>query len=288
MHRSKVVLAVALLALPALQGCNKVQARAELKKGNAHYQQEEYRQALVQFQKGLEMDPDATFAWRSVGLTALALYRPGETNPENQRYGELAIEAFENYLRDYPDNEKVREYLLSIYVQAKRFDDALQYLNQNADPNDPEVVRTKVNILTQAQRYDDALRVAQQAPRAEQPQLLYTIGVATWDQAYRNPDLNYEQRNAVVDVGLDALKRALDVQRDYFEAMAYYNLLFREKAKLETDGARRLEYIAQADQWMNRAIELRNQQQEAEKKAAKKKAQEAAAAAEESGRGSEQ
>ncbi len=285
MHRSKVVLAVALLALPALQGCNKVQARAELKKGNAHYQQEEYRQALAQYQKGLELDPDATFAWRSLGLTALALYRPGDASAENQRYGELAIEAFENYLKDYPENEKVREYLLTTYVQAKRFDAALEYLNQNADANDPEVVRAKVNILTQAQRYDDALEVARQAAPAGQPQMLYTIGVATWDQAYRNPDLNYEQRNAVVDVGLAALKRAIELQRDYFEAMAYYNLLFREKAKLEMDGTRRLEYLEQADLWMNRAIELRNRQQEAEKKAAKKKAQEAAAAAEEGGRG---
>jgi tetratricopeptide (TPR) repeat protein len=288
MHRSKVVLAVALLALPLLAGCNKLQARAAFKEGNALYQQEQYRQALRQFQKGLELDPDATFAWRSVGLTALALFRPGDESPENQRYAELAIEAFENYLEDYPDNAKVREYLLTIYVQGKRFDDALAYLDRNGDPTDPAVARAKVNILTQAQRYEEAWRVAQRAAATEQPQMLYTIGVATWDQAYRNPALNFEQRNKVVDVGLAALKRALAIKPDYFEAMAYYNLLFREKAKLETDGARRLEYLAQADHWMKKAIELRNKQQEAEKKAAKKAAEEAAAAEEGGGSGAMQ
>ncbi len=277
MHRSKVVLAVALLVLPALAGCNKLQARAKLKEGNALYQQEQYRQALAQFQEGLELDPDATFAWRSVGLTALALYRPGETTPENQRYADLATEAFEKYLQDYPDNEKVREYLLTIYVQSKRFDDALAYLDENGDPNDPAVARAKVNILTQAQRYDEAGQIAQRTTGPEQPQMLYTIGVATWDQAYRNPALSYEQRNKVVDIGLAALKRALEIKPDYFEAMAYYNLLFREKAKLEMDGAKRLEYLAEADKWMKKAIDLRNRQQEAEKKAAKKAAEEAAA-----------
>jgi tetratricopeptide (TPR) repeat protein len=275
MHRSKVVLAVALLALPWLAGCNKLQARVKLKEGNSLYQQEQYRQALAQFQEGLELDPEATFAWRSVGLTALALYRPGDESPQNRRYAETAIEAFEKYLQDYPQNEKVREYLLTTYIQAKRFDDALAYLDRNADPGDPAVARAKVNILTQAQRYDQAWNVAQRTAGPEQPQMLYSIGVATWDQAYRNPDLNYEQRNHVVDVGLAALKRALEIQPEYFEAMAYYNLLFREKAKLELDGAKRLEYLEQADYWMKKAIDLRNKQQEAEKKA--KKAAEAAA-----------
>lgn len=283
MHRSKVVVTLALLTLPWLAGCNKVQARAKLKEGNAAYRQEQYRQALRHFQDGLELDPGATFAWRSVGLTALALYRPGEPSAENQGYANTAIEAFEKYLADYPDKEKEREYLLSIYVQAKRYDDALAYLERDADPSDPDVARAKVNILTQAGRYDQALQAALRVPGPQQPQALYTIGVATWDQAYRNPDLNYEQRNKVVDIGLVALKRAVETQTDYFEAMAYYNLLFREKAKLEMDGARRLEYLEQADQWMRKAIELRNRQVEAEKRAAKKAAQEAAAAAEAGG-----
>jgi tetratricopeptide (TPR) repeat protein len=276
MHRPKAVLAVALLVLPLVGGCNKVQARVELKQGNALYQQEQYREALKQFQKGLELDPDATFAWRSVGLTALALYRPGEETPQNKQYADLAIEAFEKYLEDYPDNEKVREYLLTILVQAKRYDEALKYLREHGDPNDPDVMRAEVNILTQAGRYDEAFRIAQRATGSNAPEMLYTIGVATWDQAYRNPNLSYEQRGKVVDTGLAALKQALQLKPEYFEGMAYYNLLFREKAKLELDGAKRLEYLAEADKWMKKAIDLRNKQLEAEKKAAKKAAQEAA------------
>ncbi|HEX5758605.1 MAG TPA: tetratricopeptide repeat protein [Thermoanaerobaculia bacterium] len=269
MHRTKVVFAVAILATPWLAGCHKVKARVELKNGNALYQQEEYRQALKQFQRGLELDPGATFAWRSVGLTALALYRPGDPGAENAKLGETAIEAFKKYLEDYPEDGKVREYLLTTLVQAKRYDEALSYLREHGDPNDPDTIRAQVNILIQANRYEDAWRLAQRISGEHAPEVLYSIGVATWDQAYRNPALNYEQRGRMVDTGLQALERALREKPDYFEAMAYYNLLFREKAKLEMDGAKRLEYIALADEWMNKALALRKKQQEAEKKAAK-------------------
>ncbi|HEX9668555.1 MAG TPA: tetratricopeptide repeat protein [Thermoanaerobaculia bacterium] len=276
MHRTKVVFAVALLAAPLLAGCNKVQARVELKQGNAFYQQEEYRQALQKFQKGLELDPGATFAWRSVGLTALALFRPGDPSPENMQYAETAIEGFKKYLEEYPDNEKVREYLLTTLVQTKRFDEALGYLRERGDPNDPDIIRAQVNILIQAGRYDEAWQLAQRMTGPNQAEVLYSVGVSTWDQAYRNPNLNYEQRGKMVDTGLEALRRALEVRPDYFEAMAYYNLMFREKAKLEMDGTKRLEYLARADDWMKKALDLRKKQQEAEKKAAKKAAEEEA------------
>ncbi|HEY0783971.1 MAG TPA: hypothetical protein VGE98_16050, partial [Thermoanaerobaculia bacterium] len=122
MHRSLVVSVVLLLALPTLTGCNKIAARAELKKGNALYANESYSEALVEFQKGLELDPGATFAWKSLGFTALALYRPGDDSPKNVGYAKQATEAFEKYLEEFPDDQKVRDYLLATYINAKRYD----------------------------------------------------------------------------------------------------------------------------------------------------------------------
>src|SRR5215218_205064 len=99
MQRTLILPVAALLLLPAL-GCGKVKARADLKKGNSYYQQEQYSRAMDYYQRGLELDPDATFAWRSLGLSALALYRPGDESPQNVKYGNTAIEAFEKYLAE--------------------------------------------------------------------------------------------------------------------------------------------------------------------------------------------
>src|SRR5689334_17370867 len=124
MRRTLMTLALLLLAVPLLTGCRKIQARSELKQGNSLYQSESYRAALKQFQRGLELDPDATFAWRSVGLTALALYRPGDESQENRQFAETATDAFEKYLKDYPEDQKVQDYLMSTYVNAKMYDKA--------------------------------------------------------------------------------------------------------------------------------------------------------------------
>lgn len=280
MHRPFSVLLALLLAL-VLGGCNKVQARIELKQGNSLYQQESYIAALEQFQKGLELDPDATFAWRSVGLTALALYRPGDPSPKNQNYSKTAIEAFEKYLADYPEDEKVQDYLMTMYVNDKKFDEALAFLDQQArnseNPNDPKYNAARVRILLQSNRTDQAWQLAQTLPASQaKAETLYSIGVASWDKSYNDKALDPVTREQVVDRGLKATEQALKIKPDYFEAMVYYNLLYREKAKMQTDAAKRTEYLAQAEEWVKKATALRKKQQAEEK--AKKAAEEKKAA----------
>jgi tetratricopeptide (TPR) repeat protein len=266
MHRPNPYLVVLLLlTVPVLSGCGKVRARAELKKGNTFYQQESYAKALPLFQKGLELDPGATFAWRSVGLTALALYRPGEDNAKNKEYETIAIDAFENYLEDFPEDSKVREYLLTMYVNAKQYDKALGYLDEQiqADPvRKAEYEGMKMNILTQAGRLDQAAQLAQRAPRDQQPQLLYSVGVTAWDKLFRDPTLvDPAARNQLADLGLTSIKQALDIKPDYFEAMVYYNLLLRQKANLTSDPFERDRLITEATEWQTKASELRKKQQ---------------------------
>jgi len=261
MHKKLSILFVLLLALPALSGCEKLEARVELKKGNELYHNESYTEALQQFQKGLKLDPDATFAWRSVGLTALALYRPGDDSPKNVGYGKTATDAFEKYLQDYPNDKKVREYLLSTYVNSKRYNDALAYIDRRAQEAPEEagdVQKLKVNILVQAGKLEDAWKLIQQQPVSPaKAEALYTIGVSAWDKSYHDATIDHDTREHIVDMGLQALDQALKIKPEYFEAMVYNNLLYREKAKMETDANLRLDYTNKANDWQQKALALR-------------------------------
>jgi tetratricopeptide (TPR) repeat protein len=260
MQRTLILPVAALLMLSAM-GCGKVQARADLKKGNSYYQQEQYSKALEAYQRGLELDPDATFAWRSLGLSALALYRPGDDNPKNVSYATTAIDAFEKYLADYPDDEKVSDYLMSTYVNAKKYDDALAFIDRRIQEKPVEAAklqRAKVTIMTQAGRLDQAFQLANGLQGQEKAQTLYSIGVSAWDRVFHQGEtLDYEGRTKLVDMGLDAIKKALDIKPDYFEAMVYYGLLYRQKAALETDPAKRLEDEQIASDWQQKAIALK-------------------------------
>ncbi len=273
MRRAFSSFCLLVVVLVPLSGCQKMRARVELKKGNELYKEEVYREAMAQFQKGLELDPGATFAWRSVGLSAMAVYRPGAKSADNDKYAQIAIDAFKKYLDDYPRDDKVQEYLMTMLINSERYDDALTMMKSELakSPNKPGLGQGIVSTLAKAGRLDEAYDWALKQVGTPDPALFYSIGVACWDKAYYDPMLDVAARGKVVDTGLAATKRALDMKPDYFEAMAYYNLLFREKAKLELDPAKAQEWIAQAEAWTKKAIALR-EAQKAKDAAAPKKA----------------
>ncbi|HYU35234.1 MAG TPA: tetratricopeptide repeat protein [Thermoanaerobaculia bacterium] len=272
MHRpTTYLLALLLLTAPVLSGCNKVRARVELKKGNAFYQQESYAKALPQFQKGIELDPAATFAWRSVALSALALYRPGDASKQNREYERLAIEGFENYLKDYPDDAKAHEYLLTMYVNSKQYDKAMAYIDGQieAQPDKrAELEGMKVNILTQTGQLEQAAQLAQRVSPEKRAEMLYSVGVSAWDKVKNDPSLDNAAREKLVDLGLTTIKQALDIQPEYFEALVYYGLLYRQKADVTLDEAKKQEYLALATEWRDKAIALRKKSQAAQAKPA--------------------
>jgi tetratricopeptide (TPR) repeat protein len=288
--RSLVLPALAVLLLPAL-GCNKVRARVELKEGNNLYQGEQYKPALDKFQKGLALDPSATFAWRSVGLTALALYRPGDENPKNKEYGTTAISAFEKYLADFPDDEKVKDYLLTSYVNEKQYDRALQFVDQlgQKDPADPKINNYKITILMQAGRLAEAFEVAKKVQGDNRLEVLANLGQSAWSASYRdtkyslqaladatpeNRDRLLAEKAKLVDMGLEAEKIVMDTkpEPDNADAVVFYNLLLREKAKLELDGDKKLALLADADKYLAKATELKKQAKEKAARQAKEDA----------------
>jgi tetratricopeptide (TPR) repeat protein len=265
MHRpTTYLLALLLLTAPVLSGCNKIRARVELKKGNAFYQEESYAKALPTFQKGIELDPGATFAWRSVALSALALYRPGDAGKQNREYEQIAIEAFEKYLADYPDDARAHEYLLTMYVNGKQYDKAMAYIDQQIAQHPEkqgELEGMKVNILTQSGQLEQAAQLAQRAPAERRPEMLYSVGVSAWDKVRNDPELDNAGREKLVDLGLASMQKAVELKPDYFEAMVYYNLLYRQKADVTVDEVKKQEYIALANQWRDKAVELRKKTQ---------------------------
>jgi tetratricopeptide (TPR) repeat protein len=251
------------LLLPFVGGCSKVQARAKFKEGNAFYKEEKFRAALESFQKGMELDPTARQVWRSVGLSALAVYRPGEPGEENARMADTAIAAFEKYLQANPNDAKVREYLLTTLINANKVDQALAALREEErkNPSNPDTRQAIVSLLIKNERFDEAMAEARKPVGARpSPVALYTVGVAHWQRAYqanKNPFLmDMPSRERAIAQGLEALEQAYKLAPDDVGTLAYINLLYREKAVIEPDPVKAQEWVAIADEWRNKAMEL--------------------------------
>ena len=262
MHR---ITATSLLVTAALVlgGCQKFEAREHFHRANNYYKDEDYQAALHDYKQGLAKDPTAKQVWRSLGFAALALYRPGDDSAQNKGYADTAVDAFRSYLAAYPNDQKVREYLESILAGSGRNEEAIALLEEDAarHPGDMKYQVGVISAMAEAGQLDKALEKAD-STHTNDPQVSHAIGVTAWSKSYRNPPADVEQHRHLIDLGIRALEKALQLEGDKptVETLTYINLLWREKVKTEVDPFKQQDYIKTADDYRNRALELRRQQ----------------------------
>src|SRR5262249_43573042 len=93
---------------------------------------------------------------------------------------------------------------------------------------------------------------------SKNPEAFYVYGVVCYEKVHKNPPADDNEKLVIIEKGKEALQHAIDMKQDYFEAMAYLNLMWREQAVVDakTDPARGQADVAQADQIRNRAIAI--------------------------------
>ncbi len=234
------------LALLASTGCNKLRARDQLNKGVQAYKNARFEEAIERFKNAVQLDPSLLNARLYLATAYAQQYIPGADTPENNRMAEQAIDEFKKVLEKDPKNINSIKGIASLYFQMKTFDLAKEYHNKakQLEPNDPETY--------------------------------YSIGVIDWTQSYQprmeeraklglKPDeplkdkkvcaMLKEKNSGYVQDGIDNLKKALELRQDYDDAMAYMNLLYREKADLECDNPEeRQADLKTADEWVAKTM----------------------------------
>ena len=68
-----------------------------------------------------------------------------------------------------------------------------------------------------------------------------------------------------------ALEKANSLREDYFEAMLYVNLLYREYSKLENDPVKKDELLEKAKEWQTKALAARDRVKQKEREEAARK-----------------
>jgi len=232
------LLAIVTAALAAGAGCDKLRARDQLNKGVQAFKGGQFDVAVEDFKRSKALDPDLLNARLYLATAYANQYIPGAPSPENTRMGEQAITEFKEVLVKDPDNLPAIDGIGSILYNmggtpfdAKKFEDSKQYHEKHIQlkPSDPEPY--------------------------------YWIGVIDWSLAFRgNKDMRAEYNlkakkpvrdtdpmpaalaaqfsekyGKLIDEGITNLKNAMDRRTDYDDAMAYLNLLYRQKADTESN-----------------------------------------------------
>ena len=253
-----LLLGCALLAA----GCNKIKSKQEIKKGNEFFRAEQYQTALASYQEALRLDPKESKLHKSIGLAYMGMYQPGSKHAKDLEYAQKAIEHLKIYTEAFPEDRKAREFLVSMYLAIERYDDAIAFYQElvKENPKDVKAMQSLAQMYFKKGEVDNALvwlhkRLdAETSPEAK-AEVYYFIGVQAWDRSYNFPNIDPVERGRIVDEGIDALNKALQIKPDYFEALSYLNLLYREKAKV--DPTRAQEYTDTANRYLQQALELR-------------------------------
>jgi tetratricopeptide (TPR) repeat protein len=257
----------ALLILAAgLSGCNKLKARDLLNKGVAAFKAGQYDTAIEDFKQAKALDPGLINARLYLATAYASQYIPGAPSEQNIRLGTQAVNEFKEVLDVDPNNLSAIDGIGSIIFQMagtpydpKKFEESKSYHKKHIElkPNDPEPY--------------------------------YWIGVIDWTLAFRaNGELRaeYNRNNikkqlrdpdplppalraeyaakygALVDEGIVALQKAIQLRPDYDDAMAYLNLLYRRKADMVESAEERANLQKQADDLIDKVKEIKQKRAE--------------------------
>jgi tetratricopeptide (TPR) repeat protein len=239
------VAGAALLVLTAA-GCDKLRARDQLNKGVAAYKNARYEQAINNFKEAVALDGSLKNAKLYLATAYAQQYIPGVDSPENLQNATSAIEQYKSVLEQDPKNVNSIKGIAYLYLQMKKFEDAKDYYRRaiTLDTNDPEAYYS-VGVIDWTQAYQP--RMEERAKLGLRP-----------DEPLKDKKLCAKLRNdseSVIQDGLDNLNKALQLRQDYDDAMAYLNLLYREKADRECDvPEQRAADLKTADDWVDKTM----------------------------------
>jgi tetratricopeptide (TPR) repeat protein len=256
--RFLVVLAVG--ASLAGVGCDKLRARDQLNKGVQSYRSAQYESAIEHFKNAVNLDPNLSVARLYLATAYAQQCVPGVDTPDNTRNCNQAIDEFKKQLDKSPGDTGSLKGIASLYFNmasgASKVDD-------------------KMKDLDEAKQYHE--EVIKNDP--SDPEAYYSVAVIDWTEAYKNrmdaktaagirnedpikdkklcADIQNKNQQKVQE-GIDDLNKSLQLRKDYDDAMAYLNLLYREKADLECgDPDARKQDLSTADDWVKKTMDTK-------------------------------
>jgi len=269
-HSWTVVGSVLLVAALA-SGCDQRSARRHIQAGTNLYEDEKYEEAAKEFEAGLAIEPGLAIGQYNLGLTYWKMFRPGDPTPENKAFGDKAVDHFQQWLKDNPDDTDTQQLISDLWVNNEEFDKAIAFWEHEheARPKDTDPINQLAAINFKAGKFDQTVKwydvLADTAPATKDKVDAYiSIGRFAFVRLSDTDKTVGEERIHVADLGAQALQKAAQLDPKNIEAQNMQGALYNYRA------------LAQGPYWglaIDRAIGLHHQSRGRVLRAEAKKAQ---------------
>jgi tetratricopeptide (TPR) repeat protein len=254
MRKLTVIAAVAALALLSV-GCQKLKSRDRLNKGVQAFKNAQYPEAVEHFKTAVELDPSFPVARLYLATAYMQQYIPGAESPENTQMAQAAHDQFMKVLEQTPNDKVALASIASLYLNQKKWDDAKQWYERliGIYPNNAEAYYS-LGFIAWSKWYPEyGTARAKLGMKQEDPGPIKDKKVKEELKAQFGP---------VIEGGLQALDKALEINPEYDDAMAYQNLLIRERADLMDSKDEYEKQIKIADDWVQKALDTKKRKAE--------------------------
>ncbi|MCC6861651.1 MAG: tetratricopeptide repeat protein [Bryobacterales bacterium] len=251
MNRKVILIASAagILAL-AGTGCTKLRARDHLNKGVQAYRNAQYPNAVEHFKQAVELDPAFPTARLYLATAYMMQYIPGAESPENMKMAQAAHDQFLKVLEQNPKDDVAIASIASLFLNQTKWEEAAQWYKKliEVNPNNKEAYYSLGFIAWKTWYVPYATARAELGMKQEDP------GPIKDKKIRENLKAKYW---TIIEEGMANLQKALDIDPQYDDAMAYLNLLHRERADLMDTPAEYRKEIDVADNWVQKALETK-------------------------------
>jgi len=260
MKSTLLVIGVGVVLLAAT-GCDKLKSRDALNHGVQAYKAAKYTDAVEYFKTAVRLDPTNSNGRLYLATAYMSQWIPGAQSPENLQLAKEAKDEFGKVLESKPNDTTALASLASLSYQEalgmpdldsklKKLDEAKEWYLKlvAADPQNKEGYYS-LAVIDWAKWYPTWIKArADLGMKPEEPGPLKDKKVKAELQSQYMP---------VLDDGIKNLQKAMDIDPQYDDAMAYMNLLIREKADFDDNSDDYKKDVAQADNWMQKSLDTR-------------------------------
>jgi tetratricopeptide (TPR) repeat protein len=237
----------------------------ELNLGAAAYKSSHYDEAIEHFRKATELDPSKTVAHLYLATALVSQYIPGVDTKDNLHTAQQAIEQYQLVLNgDGVGNSRFNSAkgIAYLYLNMKKFEDAKTYyrMASDLDPNDPEAYYS-MGVVDWTESYPPRMEARAKLKLAPDQNL-----DASKPEEKKVCDELKAKNTPIIEEGIENLNRAIQLRPDYDDAMAYMNLMYRERADVECDDlTARADDLITADRWVDVCLQVKKQKAEKSK-----------------------
>ena len=230
--------------------------------GDKAYRVSNYPEAVHDLQQALTLDPSNQLAMVRLGSIYMTMWIPGLPSEDNEQNLRAARKNLQLALQLHPTDKEALAYLAQLtYTEAMGKKDA-----------QVKTLGVALDLFRQLAELDPANKEA-----------FYMQGVIDWSLAFAavqkerlasglNPEQTIpipdlvkrndlrESYGVITEDGIQNLKRALQLDPDYADAMSYMNLLLRVRTAIDSTQAEADRDRAEADRWVRDSIAIQQRQ----------------------------